>query len=343
VFTRLLEYSSRLLENTSGGVIAGVGAIFLIWSVFRILDLAEQAFNDIWEIDRGRPLGRKLSDYLSIMLVSPVLIVTSSSAVVLLATKINVLLERLGLGLFAPVITLGLAIVPYVLIWLLLTFVYVFLPNTKVKPLSGLIGGIMAGTAFVLVQWGYINFQVGVASYNAIYGSFAALPLFLIWLNISWFIVLFGVEIVYAHQNQETYGFERVAEKISHSQWTLLSLQVAHLLVKNFRDGDKPLEVSRVCADLKIPHGIVSGILDSLAKAGLAVAIPVEGTDMKAYQPAKDTDLITVASVIEALEESGVSDIPVARTPAFERIEKSLEEFARLTEGSDANLRLKDI
>lgn len=339
----ILGFSRSLMEHTSGGVIAGVGAIFLIWTVLQLLGSAEQAFNSIWEIKKGRTMGRQLSDYLSIMLVSPVLIVASSSAMVLLATHLGDLLALLGLGLFEPVIKLILAVIPYLLIWLLLTFVYVFLPNTKVNFVSGTVGGVLAGTIFVLVQWVYIKFQVGVASYNAIYGSFAALPLFIIWMNLSWIIVLIGIEFVYAHQNQETYAYEHVVDRISHSFRMLLSLQITHLLVKNFHNGGEPLRISQVCGVLEIPRRIVMEILDDLTCAGLAVEIPVEGTSRKSYQPAKDIDLFTIAYVVETLENAGMSDIPAAKTSSLERFSTALRTFAGLMERSDENVMLKEI
>lgn len=343
VAMKLIDFSRNALANTSGGLIAGVGAIFLIWTVFQLLDNAEQAFNRIWEIPKDRPLGRKFSDYLSIMLVSPVLIVMSSSTMVLLATRINDLLTMVGLGLFSPIITLILGVIPYVLIWLLLTFIYVFLPNTKVNLASGLTGGVLAGTIFVLVQWLYIKFQVGVSSYNAIYGSFAALPLFIIWMNLSWLIVLLGIEIVYAHQNQETYSYEHVVEKISDSFRKLLTLQITHFLVKNFHEGGEPVRVSRISNTLEIPYRLVMEILDALVHAGLVVEIPTEGANRKGYQPARDIDAFTISHVLEALENAGATDIPVARTASLERISESLAAFTALMERSDANVKLKDI
>lgn len=343
VILRVVDFSRNLMERTSGGVIAGVGAIFLIWTVFQVLGSAETAFNTIWDVRKGRTLGRKLTDYLSIMLVSPLVIVASSSAMVLLTTQLTDLLERLGLGLFAPVIAVVLGVIPSVLIWMLLTFIYVFLTNTRVSIVSGLVGGVLAGTVFVLVQWVYIRFQVGVAGYNAIYGSFAALPLFIIWMNLSWLIVLFGVEIVYAHQNQEAYACDHVADRISHSFRTLASLQATHLLVKNFQQGGPPLQPSRIASALGLPMRLVTEILDSLLDAGLAVGVALEDPDSKAYQPAKAVDLYTIAYVIETLESAGTSDILVPRTGSLERISESLRSFAQLMENSDANVKLKDV
>jgi membrane protein len=343
VAARIIDFSRNALQNASGGLIAGVGALFLIWTVFQLLSNAEHSFNQIWELPSDRTLGRKLTDYLSIMLVSPVLIVMSSSAMVLLATRIHELLALLGLGLFSPVITAVLGITPYVLIWLLLIFIYVFLPNTKVGLWSGTVGGVLAGTIFVFVQWLYIKFQVGVSSYNAVYGSFAALPLFIIWMNLSWLIVLIGFEIVYAHQNQETYSYEHVVEKISDAFRRLLTLQVAHFLVKGFHEGSAPLRVSQISDALEIPRRLVMEILDALVHAELATEIPIEGTSRKSYQPARDIDLYTVSYVIEALDNAGVTDIPVTHTASLERISGSLAAFTELMERSDANVRLKDI
>ncbi|HOW99757.1 MAG TPA: YihY/virulence factor BrkB family protein [Deltaproteobacteria bacterium] len=343
VILRVVDFSRNLMERTSGGVIAGVGAIFLVWTVFQVLGSAERAFNTVWGVRKGRSPGRKLTDYLSIMLVSPLVIVASSSAMVLLATRLNDLLARFGLGLLAPVITLALGVVPTLLIWMLLTFIYVFLTNARVSLLSGLVGGVLAGTVFVLVQWVYIRFQVGVAGYNAIYGSFAALPLFIVWMNLSWLIVLFGVELVYAHQNQEAYACDHVADRISHSFRTLVSLQAAHLLVKNFQQGGPPLRPSGIASALGLPLRLVTEVLDSLLDAGLAVGVAMDDPERKAYQPAKAIDVYTIAYVIEALESFGVSDILVPRTQSLERISESLRSFSELVEGSDANVKLKDV
>lgn len=344
VIMRVIAISRNLLANTSGGVIAGVGAIFLIWSTFQVLSSAEQAFNNIWEIKRSRSLGRKLTDYLSIMLISPVLLVMSSSALVLIGTQLHDLMDRLGIiGIVSPLITLVVGITPYFLIWFLLSFIYVFLTNTRVKMRSGIFGGVIAGTAFVIVQWVYITSQIGVSSYNAIYGSFAALPLFIIWMNVSWLIVLFGAELTYAHQNEEAYEYVPESEKISHSFRMLLSLQITHLLIKNFMEGGKPLSPSEISGRLEIPLKNVTDIIDALTGSSLVTAVCPDGPGNKGYQPSRDVDFFTISSVIDALEDKGVNDLPVARTESLERISKSLQTFRGLIEHSDANVCLKDI
>ncbi|HQJ08919.1 MAG TPA: YhjD/YihY/BrkB family envelope integrity protein [Deltaproteobacteria bacterium] len=344
VVTQVITFSRRLLARTSGGVIAGVGAAFLIWSVFQILSSAEQSFNNIWEVRRQRTLGRKLSDYLSIMLITPVVLIMSSSSLVFIATKLHDLMQTPGfIWVVSPIIFVLINIIPYILIWSLLTFVYVFLPNTRVNLVSGILGGVIAGTVFVIVQWVYITFQVGVSTYNAIYGSFAALPLFLVWLNVSWFIVLFGAELCYAHQNEELYRYDPEAGKISHSFRMLLSLQVVHLIVKNFMDGGRPLNPNEISERLEIPPRTVREIIDALTGSGLLAAVSSNGAGNRGYQPSRDIDFFTISKVVETLEDRGINDIPVARTESLERISRSLQTFRSMIEHSDANVRLKDI
>jgi membrane protein len=344
VITRLVEFSRNLLENTSGGIIAGVGAAFLFWAVISILGSAEESFNHIWEIERSRPISRKLTDYLAIMLISPLLLIMSSSATVLVITQINQLLEAFGfLGVLSPLFTVLLQIIPYALIWLLFTFVYLFLPNTRVRFSSGILGGIVAGTAFVLVQWAYIYFQIGVAHYNAIYGSFAALPLFLIWMQLSWYIVLFGVELSYAHQNEKSFEFGPDIGRISLSFRRLLSLMIMHIVVKNFSEGNPPLKGRQISWQLEIPIRLTQDLLTELTAAALLTSIPTEEYKQNAYQPARSINGISIWSVLEALQNKGCFSLPVARNDSYRSLSHALTAFAEAIEKSPENRLLKDI
>ncbi|MDP2604813.1 MAG: YihY/virulence factor BrkB family protein [Deltaproteobacteria bacterium] len=209
VAERIIGFARSLLENAKGGAIAGVGIAVLFWTVIKVLGNIEDSFNDIWGIKKARAFGRKLADYLSVMMICPFLLITASSIAVLLTTRITSIIENLSfLGYAGDVAIFTLRILPYAVIWVVFTFVYVFMPNTKVNFKAGLWAGIFAGTVYQVAQYAYIEFQVGVSKYGAIYGSFAALPLFLVWLQVSWLIVLFGAEVSFAHQNVETYEFE---------------------------------------------------------------------------------------------------------------------------------------
>ena len=344
IIARVIEFSRNLLENTKGGVIAGVGVIILLWAIIKVLDHIEASFNDIWGIKKARSLGRKFSDYLSIMLIAPVLLIMSSSATVMIATHLAQITQKIALlGVFSPLIALIVGLLPYCLIWILFAFVYIFMPNTKVNFFSGLIAGIAAGTLFVIVQKFYIVFQVGVAKYNAIYGSFAALPLFLIWLELSWFIVLFGAEISFAHQNVEAYEYEPDRKRISPLFRKLLSLQITHLLVKNFIEGEKPLPPLRISEALDIPIRLVREILYDLAECGLIAETTSEEEKETAYQPARDINDFSVSFIIDTLEQKGIDSIPVARTDSFTSISETLQEFSDVIGKSPANRLLKDL
>ena len=343
VVTQVIEFSRRLLENTKGGVLAGVGVIVLLWSVIKVLDNIEQSFNHIWGVTRARSFGRKFSDYLSIMLIAPILLIISSSATVMVVSHISHITGMLGLGIVNTLIAMLVRFIPYCLIWLLFAFVYVFIPNTKVNIASGLIAGVVAGTIFEVVQKIYIYFQIGVAQYNAIYGSFAALPLFLVWLQLSWLIVLFGAELSYAHQNAQAYEFELDLCKISPSLKNLLSLLITHQVVMNFMRGAKALSASQISASLGLPQALVKGSLSELAEVGILTETVSDIHADTAYVPARDTGAITVSCVIDAIEDKGIHSFPLPDTEGLTKIGGVLKEFRQTLEKSPANVLLRDI
>jgi len=344
VMIRVVDFAHSLLENTKGGMIVGIGIIVLLWTVIKLLAHIEGSFNDIWEVKKSRSYGRKFSDYLSIMLISPLLIIMSSSATVFITTKIALITEKVALiGMFSPMIFFMLKLIPYCLMWILFIFTYILMPNTKVNFSAGFIGGIIAGTIFQAAQLAYILFQVGVAKYNAIYGSFAALPLFLIWMQLSWLIVLFGAEISFSYQYVDTYEFEPDLRQISPAFKRLLTLQVANRIISTFSKGKMPLTASNLSQALEIPIRLVQQLLDELVESEIFSITEIKGNEILAYQPARDINIITVKSIIEALEQKGVDNIPVAQTPELQSLSEVLSTFSDEIEKSPANLLLKDI
>ena len=220
---------------------------------------------------------------------------------------------------------------------------YAFIPNTKVNTSSCLTAGLVAGIIFVVVQRIYIYFQVGVAHYNAIYGSFAALPLFLVWLQLSWFIVLFGAELSYAYQNAHACGIELDMHRITPSQKKLISLTIAHRVVAGFATGSPAPGSSDISDQLGLPVVLVKQILHELCETGILVEAASPGDEKTLYMPARDPGTITVASVIEALEGYGVACITMPPQDEPEGLQGILKEFSRTVEGSPANRLLKDI
>jgi membrane protein len=217
------------------------------------------------------------------------------------------------------------------------------MPNTKVNFKAGLLGGVVAGTLYQIAQWAYISFQIGAAKFNAIYGSFAALPLFLMWLQISWWIVLFGAELSFANQNVHTYEYEPDSLKVSPGFKKLLTLQIAHLLVKKFENGDRPLTDIQISGHLEIPIRLVHSILFDLVASGLVSEIKTDQDKEIAYQPARDINQFSIQYVLEALDKTGADFIPVAKNEDYQTLSDALNNFSDAMEKSPANKLLKDI
>jgi membrane protein len=206
------------------------------------------------------------------------------------------------------------------------------------------LGGVVAGTIAQVVQCVYIRFQIGAASYGAIYGSFAALPLFLAWLQTSWMILLFGAEIAYVSEHYETYGFRPDYSRISVSSMRFLMLRVFHYLAKRFSQGEKPAGAKQIARSLEIPLRLVQTILRELAEMGLAVETAREGKGDSAFQPARAIDDITTKSVLDEYEEMGTTRLPERLPDAdAERISAYLREISEAGEKSPGNVRLKEI
>jgi membrane protein len=344
ILLEVFGFANSLLANTKGGLIAGVGVILLFWAIIKVLGNIESSFNDIWSVRKQRPMARKITDYLSVMLVAPVLLVLSGSATVFVTTQLASITERFDvLGILGPLVVLFLEITPFVVMWVLFAFLYIFMPNRRVDKKSGLIAGIIAGSVYVIVQMIYVKFQVSVASYNAIYGSFAALPLFLTWLQMSWLIVLAGAEISCIHQNADMLEYGPDARQASHFFKRLVALRIVNHMSRNFATGEVPLTAIKISESLEIPRGLTAEILEDLTASGVLIEAANHGRDEAAYVPARDTDLLTVKFVVDALDRRGVDQIPVAMTEELERISQSLQAFGEANEKSPQNLRLKDI
>jgi membrane protein len=345
VLSWLITFANRMLENTRGGLVAGLGVAALFWAVVKVLSHIEASFNTIWRVRETRGYWRKFSDYQAIMLISPLLMIMSSSAAVFINTQVTLITERVALlGYFSEAIFLGLRILPFLLIWVLFSFLYILIPNTRVNFGAGILAGVIAGTLFQLTQGAYIQFQVGVARHNAIYGSFTALPLFLIWLQISWLIVLLGAQFAFAQQNLERCEANRQWGRISPYRLRLLTLEAARLMVRNFATGDPPLTHNELAHELSLPPHLVDRILQDLLESGTFSETRHPESHEPAFQPARDIHLLTLAALVEALDKRG-RRLPAEGVAAGEKdgIAQSLAAFQKEIEASPANILVKDL
>ena len=344
ILDQVVGFSYSLLDETRGGLIAGIGFIFLLWSVVMVLTNIELSFNAVWGVEKARGWIRKITEYMSIMLIAPVLIVMSGSMTVFISTELGALAtETRWLGFMGVLAALIPRVLPYILIWLLFIFLLMAMPNTKVKLKPAVIAGIIAGTMFQLMQWAYITLQVGAVKYNAVYGSFAALPMFLIWLQLSWMIVLFGAELSFAYENVKRYIFASEVKNISPRYKQRVSLLIMRLVIKRFLADGQGTSPEQIQREFNLPLILVNQAIRWLTQAELMVKISKPADDQEIYHPGKDVNIMTISYVLKKLQTSGSSDIPVSGGKAWETISDALEKFEETVDSSSENILLKDI
>ena len=340
----IIDFSTRMLNNTQGGLIAGIGVVILFWTVIKVLGNIEQSFNAIWGVKRSRSLSRKFTDYLAIMLICPFLFILSSSLTVYITGFISSTVAKLSIqGGIGALILRSLKLSPYLCIWLLFSFIYIVIPNTKVRFKSGIVGGIIAGTIYQLIQWVYITFQIGVTKFGAIYGSFAALPLFLVWLQMSWLIVLFGAEVAFAYQNDELYEFEPDCKNASFSFKRLVLLNVLSNIIKDFVKGNAPKNAQQLSSDLGMPIRLVRDVLFMMTECRLLSELTTDNEKTHCYQPAEAIERYTISYVLTKIAHHGIDTIPIKETPQLLKLKSSLAVINNILDSAPENLNLKDL
>lgn len=338
---QLINFAQNLLESTQGEVVAGTGIIILLWTVIKVINDIEDSFNYIWKIEQGRSIGRKFSDYLSLMFLAPIILITSGSITVFLQTQLTWLINAIqlpGIGEWLVIRTLSL--LPLVLMTGLFAFTFVFMPNHKINYKAGIIAGLVTAIMYILVQWTYLRLQIGVSTYNAIYGSFAALPLFVVWLQIGWMIVLFGCEITFFLQNYENYRHSSEFSNLSFSMKKVIALQVTHLIIKNFIPLNNPLTAAQIAKNLGIPIAIIQSILLKLIASHIIVEFKNQD-EYEVYQPAVDVNRLTISYVVNALEQCGQNYLPGVNQDHL--LMNAVNSFRKMIEASEQDHLLKDI
>lgn len=305
----MLQFVDSYLVQTKNGVFLGVGLILLLWTVLNLISNMEITFNRIWHINRQRTMFRKITDYFSMLLLIPIFIVVSGG----LSIYIGTIAKNVeGFILLAPISKFLIRSIPYLFTCLIFTGLYVFLPNTKVQIKHALISGIIAGSAHQFLQYCYINGQLSVSKYNAIYGSFAALPLFLLWLQISWTICLFGAQLTYSGQNIRFYSFDKDTKQISKRYREFVTILIMSIICKRFSNGEEPASAEDIAVQCKIPLKLTYTILEDLSNKKLISQIAAdEKSNTLFYQPAVDTEKLSVGYLMERIDVEGSEDFKI--------------------------------
>jgi membrane protein len=299
------EQTVRLIidfvNNIKIGTLGAIGLGSLLLTTLLQLGTVEHSLNEIWGVREGRTLLRKITDYISVMVIAPVALFLAIAVTAALRnqTLVTFLLEKRIIG---DAVVLIFTLLPYAAVWLALTFVYIFIPNTRVRFVPALIGGIVAGTLWQFAQWVYIEFQVGMTKYNAIYGAFAQLPVLMFWLYVSWAIVLLGAEMTFAFQNASTYAFERVTPFTSFQVKEQLALTFYFELVRAFAQDTGPWSALAFARQHRIPIRLMRELLSTMAEEKLIIEAAGKPEH---YVPGRDPSTITPWHILHALRHHG--------------------------------------
>lgn len=309
----ILLFVDSYLSQAKSGVFIGIGLIMLLWSVLILINNMELTFNRIWQVKKARSMYRKITDYFSMLLLMPLLLVVSGGLSIFMSTMMKNIED---FTLLAPLGKFLIRMIPFVLTWCMFTALYVFMPNTKVKFKHALISGILAGTAHQAFQFLYISSQLWVSRYNAIYGSFAALPLFLLWLQISWTICLFGAELTYAGQNIRSFSFDKDARNVSRRYRDFVAILIMSLITKRFESGERPYTAEELSAACQIPIRLTQQSLYELLEVDLLHEVVTDDEDI-AYQPSMDIQQLSIALLLDKLYTHGSEDFKIDREQEF--------------------------
>ncbi len=328
-----MNFVDSYLQQTSEGIFLGVGIAFLLWTLISLISNVEDTFNYIWGQKTGRSLWRKISDYTTMLLILPVLMISASGISLLLSTTLSTIFH---FSFMTPVITGFLEGLKVLMTFLFFAAAYMLIPNARVKFSNAFISGALAGTGFLVLQWLFVSGTLYVTKYNAIYGSFAFLPLMLIWMQLAWVICLAGAVVCYSSQNVFAFSLDNEVSNISSRYHGMVTLAITAVITRRFIEHDKPATAHDLMNVYDLPARLVTGITDRLVAAGIInrVLMP-ENKDEYGFQLATDPSGLTVASLTAQLYSMGNSDfIPDFSTnfpgiaPAFAKIEKAFAGVA---------------
>ena len=336
----VMGFVERYMKTTQGGLFIGIGLAVLFYSVMNFFMQVERAFNGIWQVKKSRTVIRQFSTYFSSILIIPILIVFSSGISIFINTAIA---QTFLYDVLSPLLRFGVKFTPYLINWIVFTVMYLVIPNTRVRFLNALIAGVVAGTAFQLFQFLYIHGQVYLSRYNIVYGSFAAIPLLLLWIQISCLIVLLGAEISYASQNIQNFEFDLDIKNMSTRYKNFLTLFIAYVVIKQFENQKPPLSSLEISKDYKIPFRIVNDILLKLEQVSVINQVIREHPKTKTYQPAIDINQLSVNLLFNKLDSHGSELFLNNKNTLLESFWQKTLSIKQRNEESTEFLLVKDI
>lgn len=336
----VIEKVLGFVENTQVSGLGLFGLALLAFTVIKLLGSIEQSFNEIWGVRRSRSLIRKVSDYMSITVVVPILLVTATSVnnAAASAEFVNFLEQKWNFG---PFFEIYAKVSSVLVMWLGFAFVYLFMPNTKVRFSSALLGGVVGGSLWHFAQLAHVAFQLGIAKYNALYAGFAALPVFMIWIHVSWITVLLGAEAAHAHQSEPNYHRRIGALRLTPTGRELLALRALVQIVAHFIRGQEPPSIEELSQRVGLPAETLEEVLEPLRSEHLLMRVEDAHQEV-CFLPGREPSRIHVLDVLDALRGWGSEELTPSDSIA-QTVGECLDASHAALQDSRHNLDLRSL
>ncbi|MBP3671596.1 MAG: YihY/virulence factor BrkB family protein [Bacteroidaceae bacterium] len=295
-----LQYAFTFVEGyftqMQSGVFVGIGIVLLLWTLITLMSDIENTFNDLWNVP-NRKLTRRITDYLAMFIFLPIMLLLSNGMSIFASTLLDKIPYISSLGQYIMQFS------SYVLSWIFFSAAYILLPNAKVKFKHAVVSGIICGTAFNVFQWLYLSGQIWVSKYNAIYGSFAFLPLLLLWIQLSWLICLIGIVLSYSSQNVFNFDYEKDIKNISRNYYERVLITIMAIILSRRRDNKEALTCYDISQTYKIPIQLVSRAINDLSIIELVAPTPVKND--YAYIATVDSNSLSIGHMLRLIDEKG--------------------------------------
>lgn len=312
-------YVENYLNQVQGGLFIGLGLGILLYTVLILIITVEDTFNDIWQAPHGRPWPRRILNYLGIFILLPLVLTTSSLMTILTSAVRTTILG--DVYILHKLFNGATLLIPLLVSVTIFVCFYMFLPNVKVRFVPALISGILAGIAYQIFQTLYINGVIWISRYNAIYGSFAAFPLLLLWMQLSWTIVLYGAQLSYSIQNISSYAFGKTALRASRRYQDFVCILMMNCMLKRLDTGLRAYTIEELSAECKIPLRMSTSLIARMEEIGLIVSVRYpDDEEQSFYQPALSAERLSVAFLVKALDDYGSEDFRIDRRERYRAV-----------------------
>lgn len=301
----IIEWVDRYLETARDGLFLGIGLIVLIWAVYAFFNMLEHSFNNIWNVKQTRSFGRRLTNYMVVLLLVPIMIILTSGISIFLNST-----QSLApvLQAIEPIRRVLLRTVPFIVASGVFTWIFIAIPNTKVRFLSAVIPGVIMGVLFQVVQIFSVYLVILFTRMSLVYGAFSAIPLILIWLHITCWLLLVGAELAFAIQNNDMFAYEKDLENMSRRYKDYVMLYLLSVIIRRFEQGKVPQTAQEMAAKNQLPIRLVQQLLSRLEETNIVRRVYVEQAEDETFVPALDTRQITVEMVIGRISAQGTEE-----------------------------------